>query len=681
MTLFDRVLEASWQAGVIVMLVLAISLIAGRWIAPRWRCALWSLVFVRLMLPALPASHVSLFRFDARPILPVDVETTTTTMGVIAPGTTPSVAKPRASVSPAKSPTNWLALLAIAWAVVAGILITRHLLALWMLSHWIHTLPPLEDARLRSTVLRIVESDRIASPALAGIVRPVLVLPRGLIRRLSDDELAAILRHETAHLKRHDVLIGLLASLACCVHWFNPLIWLAEARFRAERELACDAIALAGTGDRNGVAYGRTLLKLLDEFPPPRHPATGSIGLLGSRRAVRRRIEAILAGRRKYWPLVGPIVVLALGCATLTSPRKTTPAAHVTNENDQAVITRVYDVRDVLIDIPDFDNPATLDVHSLPSAPSPEKIRANPTKSATSQATLSTQPSPSRQQLVNDLITHITSTIDPYTWQVNTGLVGTIEEANGRLTITQSRATHHRIWNYLQEQRGKHSVQVCVEARFLQSETIEKSLEATGQRWSNVGSPSFEFWPRFLDDAEVKRLIALANSDTQSTTLTAPRLTLFDGQRAYVTVARSTAFVESMKPKGDGKFEPVIAVADSGILLDCQPRVSPDHKNVTLALRPKCTSLLDLTVERWPGSPPGRDDLKVQVPHLKVTSLDATITMPDRQYALYRLRPRYQPATPATQPVRTDETTLLLVSPKVIVTQPGKIEGVDDLDN
>ena len=56
---FDRAIEASWQAGVIVLLVLLLQVLLGRWITARWRCAVWAIVFVRLVLPALPASRLS----------------------------------------------------------------------------------------------------------------------------------------------------------------------------------------------------------------------------------------------------------------------------------------------------------------------------------------------------------------------------------------------------------------------------------------------------------------------------------------------------------------------------------------------------------------------------------------------------------------------------------------------
>jgi beta-lactamase regulating signal transducer with metallopeptidase domain len=87
-------------------------------------------------------------------------------------------------------------------------------------------------------------------PAVEGMVRSWICLPRSVEQLLSARELEAILLHEVTHAKRHDNLLRLLQELAQCLLWFHPLVWLAGARLALYRELSCDEAALRhGSGD------------------------------------------------------------------------------------------------------------------------------------------------------------------------------------------------------------------------------------------------------------------------------------------------------------------------------------------------------------------------------------------------------------------------------------------------
>ena len=87
--------------------------------------------------------------------------------------------------------------------------------------------------------VRILESTETAMPMTWGILRPTLLVPSNADRR-PDWQCRDILLHELAHVERRDCLTQLAAQIACAVYWFNPLTWIAAARMKAERELACD---------------------------------------------------------------------------------------------------------------------------------------------------------------------------------------------------------------------------------------------------------------------------------------------------------------------------------------------------------------------------------------------------------------------------------------------------------
>jgi beta-lactamase regulating signal transducer with metallopeptidase domain len=95
--------------------------------------------------------------------------------------------------------------------------------------------------------VRLLKSPDVSTPMTWGIFRPIIMLP------ISADDWSEncrriVLLHELSHIKRRDCLTQGIAQLATAVHWFNPLVWTAVRRLRAEREVACDDLVLeAGT--------------------------------------------------------------------------------------------------------------------------------------------------------------------------------------------------------------------------------------------------------------------------------------------------------------------------------------------------------------------------------------------------------------------------------------------------
>src|SRR5262249_2990583 len=105
-----------------------------------------------------------------------------------------------------------------------------------------------------------------------------------------EDRIHVVLRHELAHIRRHDWLIQMLSELLRIVYWFNPLMWIACSRLRRESEQACDDTVL-----NSGVAgsdYAAHLLELARIFHGPRH--AWSPALLMARGSLEQRFKALL---------------------------------------------------------------------------------------------------------------------------------------------------------------------------------------------------------------------------------------------------------------------------------------------------------------------------------------------------------------------------------------------------
>jgi bla regulator protein BlaR1 len=106
--------------------------------------------------------------------------------------------------------------------------------------------------------ITMLESGLAKVPMVIGHLKPVILIPIGLLAALSAEEVEAILVHELAHIKRRDYLVNMLQSLMEIVFFFNPaVLWISQL-IKTERENCCDDMALAQS--TNKVNYIRALI-------------------------------------------------------------------------------------------------------------------------------------------------------------------------------------------------------------------------------------------------------------------------------------------------------------------------------------------------------------------------------------------------------------------------------------
>ena len=97
-------------------------------------------------------------------------------------------------------------------------------------------------------------------PGVAGMVRPVILLPAATLLGLSQEQLEAVLAHELAHIRRYDYLVNITQMLIEALLFYHPAVWWISARVRRERELCCDDEAVRMCGD--SLCYARALTAL-----------------------------------------------------------------------------------------------------------------------------------------------------------------------------------------------------------------------------------------------------------------------------------------------------------------------------------------------------------------------------------------------------------------------------------
>ena len=190
----------------------------------------------------------------------------------------------------------------------------------------------LESCRAMLGVRRrviVLAATGLNTPAIFGIAKPRLLVPAGMLQNLDDRELRHVFLHELIHLQRGDLLVNWAMIIIRALHWFNPAVWFAFRRLRAEQELACDAAVMARLAADERRHYGRTLLKLLDDFSPGTL-CPGLVPFITTKQLIKRRITMISnfkpAGRLAA--ALSVVLLLALGSLTFTrAAEETKPTA------------------------------------------------------------------------------------------------------------------------------------------------------------------------------------------------------------------------------------------------------------------------------------------------------------------------------------------------------------------
>jgi beta-lactamase regulating signal transducer with metallopeptidase domain len=173
-----------------------------------------------------------------------------------------------------------------------------------------------------SRPVRVAQSAAVQVPAVAGWLRPVILLPASALTGLSAPQLHAILAHELAHVRRHDYAVNLLQTAAEILLFYHPACWWISRRVRAERELCCDDVAVSVCGDP--LLYATALADLESLRTAPTLALAATDGPLLQR--VRRLLAPSPAGPRAPG-LMAALVPAALLAAVMTGATFTAAAA------------------------------------------------------------------------------------------------------------------------------------------------------------------------------------------------------------------------------------------------------------------------------------------------------------------------------------------------------------------
>ncbi len=251
--IFERVLNMSLTGSIVIAVVLLARLLLRR--APKiYSYMLWAVVLFRLLCPISLSAGLSVLK-------PLPVTTTqglsTVTYRPVEPVIPVSgelgreVARAE-SAETVKTETGAqvMTLAAAVWLTVGGALAGCSLVQYTVLRRKLREAVPYRG--------EVYLSDSIATPFVMGVIAPKIYLPSDTPKA----ERRFIIAHERHHLHRGDPLWKLLGYLALCVHWFNPLVWLAFFLGGKDMEMSCDEAVLDRLGEGIRADYSQALLRL-----------------------------------------------------------------------------------------------------------------------------------------------------------------------------------------------------------------------------------------------------------------------------------------------------------------------------------------------------------------------------------------------------------------------------------
>ena len=336
MTLLWTITWGSWLTALAICLV---RLLFRRVLSPKAKYYLWLLLALRLMLPVLPQSAMSV-----QNVLPqrtpaaasaVQAAVSAAPAGISGlPETAPVDAAPEGpamqaaspavssdSVSAAPKPDLSTVLPVIYWT---GVILTALIyLALYLrTARMLRKLPVCDDPetlavwtqlRSRLSLPARIRLKRGSQGMSGGLICPTVVLPL----EVTGSDAAPILLHEAQHILAHDLWIMTLYRLLRCIYWFNPAVWLCFRQAFLDSEGACDQRVLE-SGLISGTDYAQALYReSLLAAPDGLYLRTA----FGGRHTIRRRIAQIakFRGKRRWMIPLALVLVLTISACTLTT--------------------------------------------------------------------------------------------------------------------------------------------------------------------------------------------------------------------------------------------------------------------------------------------------------------------------------------------------------------------------
>ncbi|HUU16912.1 MAG TPA: M56 family metallopeptidase [Sedimentisphaerales bacterium] len=140
------------------------------------------------------------------------------------------------------------AVLAGVWLVGVVFVLARLAVGWYQLRRIRLSTPPVSQNKLIANLdgqkLRILVTSRVRGPVCFGVLRPVILLPKEMYEKSTEEDLQMVLNHELAHIERRDCLTNLFQRIVEAAFFFHPLVLYASSQLTQQREQICDNYVL-----------------------------------------------------------------------------------------------------------------------------------------------------------------------------------------------------------------------------------------------------------------------------------------------------------------------------------------------------------------------------------------------------------------------------------------------------
>lgn len=337
----------TWGSWLTALAIVLLRLLFRRVLSPKAKYYLWLLLALRLLLPVLPQSNLSIQnilpqRTAAVSVLPAASPAAPATPipdtipAAQAPIQEPDVPAVSIAPAPVSKPLSLSTVLLWVYALGVGITACVYLVLYVRTARMLKRLPDCNDAetlgvwnslRSRLSLPARIRLKRGSQGMSGGLIHPTIVLPL----EITGTDAAPILLHEAQHIAAHDLWIMTLYRLLRCVYWFNPVVWLCFCQAFFDSEGACDQRVLE-SGLVSGKDYAQALYR---ESLLSSQDGLYIRTAFGGKHTIRRRIAQIARfhGKRRWMLPLALVLVLTISACTLTARQGSDSSASDTSDS------------------------------------------------------------------------------------------------------------------------------------------------------------------------------------------------------------------------------------------------------------------------------------------------------------------------------------------------------------